>query len=75
LPDFETDSFSKRNGNFCAGAGNASDVGLGRAHVEHANASQLNAIVLANDFFILSRTVLTASSGLVLVIPTSLTTL
>ena len=74
LAGLEADGLARRNRNFGAGARIASDAGLARAHVEHAKSAQFNAVAGESAFFMLSKTVSTASSALVLVIPVRLTT-
>ena len=70
----EADGFARRNVDFGAGARVAADAGFAGAHVEDAEAAQFDAVAADRAFFMLSKTVSTASSALVLVIPVWFTT-
>src|SRR5450631_670337 len=51
LAGLEAHGFAGRDADFLAGARVAADAGLARAHVEHAEAAQLDALAFAKRLF------------------------
>ena len=70
----ETNGFAGRNRHLRAGARIAADARLSRTHVEDPKTAQFDSLALGKALFMLSKTVSTAISALVFVMPVLLTT-